>query len=101
MQAMLACLAGQYVGAPKTINNAADLRERIRGVGAGLLQIVRELGSKVADQPPGQGACQVDRSCLGGHLLLSVFTYCVGSERAGGIEEHVVRSIVARSTEAR
>src|SRR5580700_3848475 len=61
VQAMLASLAGQDVGTSEAVDGAANHSERIGGVAEGLLQIARELGAQVADQPPGKCAGQGDR----------------------------------------
>ena len=69
LQPVLASLPRQNVGTSKAVNDASHLGQRVGGVGTRLLQIVRELGAQMADQPPGKCAVQRNRT-------VSVATCC-------------------------
>ncbi len=101
LETMLAGLARQKIGASEAVDDAADYGQRDRRIGARLLQISGELGTQMADQPPGKGTGQGGRSGFRVHLFLPVFADGVGGERAGGIEKNIVQPGVARCAKAR
>jgi hypothetical protein len=100
MQAMLAGLAREEVGASYTVENVGDFDQHVAGIAVGLLAVAGELGAEVADPPRGKARGQGERSGFGGNEFLTIVADGVVGDGAGGIEENVVGAPVTRGVEA-
>ena len=91
MQAMLAGLAREKVGASHAVEDVGNLYQNIAGIAVGLLAVAGELGAEMADPARGESGGQRERSGFGGNEFLAIVADGVVGNGAGGIEEDVVR----------
>ena len=100
MQAMLAGLAGKHTGASDAVEDGGNFDEHVAGVAERLLLVAGELSAEMADPARGEARGERERGGFGGDEFFAVVVDGVVSDRAGGIEEDVVGSPVARGVEA-
>src|SRR5882724_206683 len=77
MQAVLARLPRQQVGAPNAVHDGWNLDQHVAGVGVGLLPVARELGAEMADPTLRETGRQRKRRGFGGDNLLAIVAVSV------------------------
>jgi hypothetical protein len=100
VQAMLAGLAREKVGASDAVEDVGDFDQNVAGVAVGLLEVAGELGAEVADPARGKAGGERERCGFGGNQFLAIVADGVVGDGAGGIEENVVGAPVTRGVEA-
>ena len=96
MQAVLASLARQDGRTAEALDQVGNLGQRIGAVRDRGLQVARELRVQPVHHPEGKIAGQRQRTAFRGYILFAVVADAKVGQRAGGIEEDVVVSVVAR-----